>query len=226
MKLISRKLLNELIKTQFENNQELSKEQIHKKYGIKPYKREGKTWLYKISDANKIGIKFEQSDITEGFYPIPHFEEKFWINKEGKVLNVNNNKIVRSYIGSDMYEHITLEFYGKRYRKRVHNLMGVVFLGSPQVVNHKDTVKSNNKLYNLEPSTHSKNIKHAYTKDLYTTRGGGGTEVIATNKDTKERYEFSSMRKAEKYTGVDRHRIKRIINKDNINNTNWEFEFK
>lgn len=226
MKLISRKLLNELIRNQFGNNQELSKEQINIKYGVKPYKREGKTWLYNVSDVNKIGIKFKQSDITKGFYPIPYFEEKFWINKDGKVLNVNNNTIVKSYIGNDMYEHITLVFYGKKYRKRVHNLMGKVFLGNPQVVNHKDNVKSNNKLYNLEPSTHSRNIKHAYDNEAYTTRSNNGTGVIATNKDTKKVYEFSSMRKAERHTGVDRHRIKRIINKENVNNTNWEFEFK
>lgn len=226
MELISRRFLNELINTQFGNKNELNKDKIEKLYGLKPYKRDGKILLYKVKDVNSIGIDFNQSDITDGFYPIPKFEEKFWINKKGNVLNVNENRVVKSDIGVDLYEHIILRFYGKKFRKRVHSLMGVVFLGSPQVVNHKDGNKSNNQLYNLEKSTHSKNIKHAYDHGYYTSRGGKGTPVFVKRKSDGKEYSFPSMRKAEDFTGVDRHRIKRIINKENVNNTNWEFKFE
>lgn len=224
MELISRKFVNNLINDQFGINKELNKDNIEKMYGLKPYKKEGRTILYSVKDVNSAGIIYERKLI--GFYPIPSFEDKFWINKEGKIINVYDEKIVNSYIGTDLYEHIILVYYGKKYRKRVHSLMGVVFLGNPQVVNHKDGNKSKNKLYNLEKSTHSKNIKHAYDNNYYTTRGGTGTAVVVKSKETGEEVEFPSLRQAENHTGVDRHRIKRIIEGKNINKTNWEFKFK
>lgn len=202
----------------------MSKDDIYNEYQIKPYKREGKAWLYKLEDIYNIGLEFDSS--LNGFYPIPNFEEKFWINKEGKILNINAMYFVKTYIGADLYEHVILKYYGKNYRKRVHSIMGIVFLGKPKVVNHKDGVKSHNYLSNLERSTHSQSIKHAYENNHYTTRGSKGTSVIVINKKTGIDYIFSSLRKAESFTGVDRHRIKNIIIGKNINNTNWDFKFK
>lgn len=161
-----------------------------------------------------------------GFYPIPKFEEKFWISKEGKILNINNMCLVKTHIGTDLYEHVSLKYYGKTYRKRVHSIMGKVFLGNPKVVNHKDGIKNHNNLKNLERSTHSQNIKHAYNKNYYTTRGSTGTAVLVRSNEDGVEYLFSSMRKAESFTGVDRHRIKNIILGKNVNNTNWDFKFK
>lgn len=133
---------------------------------------------------------------------------------------------VKTHIGTDLYEHVTLNFYGKKYRKRIHSIMGVVFLGNPKLINHKDGIKNHNNLNNLERTTHSKNIKHAYDNNYYTSRGSKGTSVIVINKKDKVEYVFSSMRKAESFTGVDRHRIKNIILGKNVNNTNWDFKFK
>ena len=193
-------------------------------FGIKPYKTEGGTLLYRVKDINNVGINYKLNHI--GFTPIPKFEDKFWINKDGIILNVFTSQIVKTYIGTDLYEHVIFRYYGKTYRKRVHSLMGKTFLGNPPVVNHKDGIKHHNKLFNLERATHKTNIQHAYDNDYYTSRGGKGTPIIVTNKKTNITTELTSLRKAEKFTGVDRHRIKNIINNKNINNTNWEFKFK
>lgn len=224
MELISRSLLNKLINTQFEAKQELCKDKIYKKYKIKPYKREGKIYLYKLSDVHSIGINYVIP--KKGFYPIPSFEDKFWLSKDGEIMDVFNSRKISTHVGIDGYEHVTLNYYGKNYRKRVHSLMGKTFLGNPPVVNHIDGNKSNNVLSNLEKSTHQKNIQHAYDNNYYSTRDGKGTSVITKNKTTGEERDFPSLRKAQKATGVDRHRIKRIIEGENRNSTNWEFKFK
>lgn len=222
MEFISRSFLNKLINTQFDNNQILNKDQIFRKYKVKPYKKEGKTWLYLLSDIQKIGIKYDKAYLKD-FRPIPQFEDKYWINKQGQIINVYDESLVGSYIGVDLYEHTILRYYGKQYRKRVHSLMGKVYLGNPQVVNHIDGNKSNNNLSNLERATHKSNIQHAYDNNMYTSRGGTGTSLLVKNKQTNEEIKFPSLRQAEKFTGVDRHRIKNLAQHKITNNTNWEF---
>lgn len=226
MRLLTRSYVSEMIRDQFKvTNKQINIDFIKRKYSIVPYKKEGKTALYKLEDLISIGLKFE--DFLDGYYPIPHYKEKYWINKESDIININNGKIVQPYKGADDYGHITLVYKGKKYRKRVHSLMGKVFLGNPQVVNHLDFDKFNNKLSNLERSTHSLNIKHAYDNQQYTTRGGTGTSVVAINKTTSEKILFKSLRQAEKVTKIDRHRIKRFLsNEQSTNNTNWDFKFK
>lgn len=157
---------------------------------------------------------------NENFYIIPNFEI-YAISKQGKILNIKRGNYISSYIGIDNYEHCILHIRGKRYRKRVHSIMGKVFLGNPQVVNHKDGNKSNNVLSNLERSTHKLNIKHAYDNNMYLSTYKVKIKVI--KKSTNEEIVCRSMREAQRITGVDRHRIKTFLNKTRNNYTNWEF---
>lgn len=224
MELISRSFLNKLINKQYNNTKVYDKEDIYRLLRINPYKKEGKSLLYKVVDVNNAGIDYQRNLV--GFKPIPSFEDKYWINEQGKVINVTTEELCSTYVGIDGYEHIILRYYGKKYRKRVHNLMGKTFLGNPQMINHKNGNKSDNSLKNLERTTNKDNVKHAYDNGYYTSRGGQGTPIICINKETGKVKEFSSMRKAEAFTGVDRHRIKNIINKNNTNYTDWDFKFK
>lgn len=224
MELISRAFLSKLINTQFQETQELNKDTIYRRFNLKPYKREGKTWLYKVKEVNEAGISYSRN--LPGYTPIPHFEEKYWINKQAQIINVYTENQVATHCGIDLYEHVTLVYYGKKYRKRVHSLMGKTFLGGPPVVNHKNGKKSDNSLKNLERSTNSRNVQHAYDEGYYTSRGGQGTPIVVSNKRTGESFEFSSLRKAEDYTKVARHRIKTIIAKKIPNNTEWDFIYK
>nr|DAY45727.1 MAG TPA: homing endonuclease [Crassvirales sp.] len=154
------------------------------------------------------------------YFIIPNFE-KYAISKEGKILNTHKGIITKTYTGIDNYEHCILFIRGKRYRKRVHRLMGKMFLGNPQVVNHKDGDKSNNILSNLERSTHALNIKHAYDNNVYNSKYK--VIVRCINKYTKEKIMCRSMREAQRVTGIDRHRIKTFLNNSRPNYTNWEF---
>lgn len=224
MELISRSFLNKLINKQYDLNKELSKEDIYKMFGLKPYVREGKSYLYYVKEVNEKGIIYNRD--LKGFYPIPKFENKYWINKQAEIINVQNEKKISTYIGTDLYEHVTLQYKGKKYRKRVHSLMAKTFLGNPPVVNHLDGNKSNNRLSNLKRSTHSENIQHAYDNGYYTSRGSKGTSVIVKHKETNKEQTFPSLRQAERFTGVDRHRIKNIVLGKTNNYTDWFFKFK
>lgn len=152
------------------------------------------------------------------FVIIPNFEN-YKINELGEIYNVKRNKKISTYIGIDDYEHCVLYKKGKKYRKRVHSLMGKAFLGSPQVVDHIDHNKSNNKLSNLRGCTHKENIMR--DRELIIKP----KPIICINKLNNEEHYVDSMREAERLTGVDRHRIKTFLEKTHNNYTNWNFKY-
>lgn len=152
---------------------------------------------------------------------IPNFET-YAINELAEIYNIKTNKKISTYIGIDNYEHCVLHMRGKRYRHRVHRLMGKAFLGNPKVINHIDGNKSNNHLSNLERSSHSKNIQHAHDNGYY--ENNKQVSVLIIEKDTGNTIVSKSMREAERITGVDRHRIKTFIQETRNNHTKWYFK--
>ena len=156
------------------------------------------------------------------FVIIPNFEN-YKINELGEIYNIKTNKKLSTYIGIDNYEHCVLYKKGKRYRKRVHSLMGKAFLGNPQVVCHIDNNKNNNRLSNLKGATHKENIQDAYNDHLY--KSTSSVKVIITDTETGQTYKSKSMREAERITGVDRHRIKTFLTGSHINYTKWDFKY-
>lgn len=168
----------------------------------------------------------EFDKVPNDFIPLKSFNGQFGINKYAQVINFKTGRLIHSYIGVDMYEHIVLNYKGKKYRQRVHRLMAEAFLNNCKVVDHDDTIKNHNVLWNLNPSTHSENIAKAYKDNTYVNpHKGRGIWIIAENKETKEKYSFKSMRECERFTGVDRHRIKHFLLKERTNLTEFNFYY-
>ena len=153
-------------------------------------------------------------------------ENQFGISKEAKVINFETKRIIKSYIGTDMYEHIVLILHGKRYRKRVHRLMAEAFFNNAKLIDHKNANKSDNNISNLQPLTQSQNIKKGYAENKYQNpHSGRGIWIIAENKETGELQHFKSMRECERVTGVERHRIKHFLKGEKNNWTNYSFYY-
>lgn len=160
------------------------------------------------------------------YKPLESFDNNFGISKEGKVKNFQTGRILSSYIGVDMYEHIVICYQGKRYRRRVHRLMAEAYFNNCSVIDHIDGNKSNNNIYNLQPITHSENIKKAYQENNYINpHKGRGIWIIAEDKETSETFHFRSLRQCEKYTGIDRHRIKHFLLNERTNLTKYNFYY-
>lgn len=164
--------------------------------------------------------------MEENYKPLPSMDNKFGISKSGKVKNFITGNILSGYIGVDMYEHIVLTYKGKKYRKRVHRLMAEAYFNNCPVIDHIDGNKSNNDITNLQPITHSTNIKKGYQQNSYKNpHKGRGIWIIAEDKKTFERYFFKSMRECERFTRVDRHRIKCFLLNEKTNLTNYNFYY-
>ena len=161
------------------------------------------------------------------YRPLKSMDNKFGIAKNGTVKNFTTNRVIKSYIGTDCYEHIVLCYKGKRYRKRVHRLMAEAYFNNAKYIDHIDNNKSNNNISNLKPITCKENtlkgMEHA--KQFHTNVGWfKSLKVKAINKNTKEVFIFESLRKCEKFTGVDRHRIKTFLRNERPNYTKYIFK--
>jgi hypothetical protein len=89
----------------------------------------------------------------------------YFVTKEGKVINVKTNKILKPSFNTCGYQQVTLHNRIKSKNIVIHRLVANAFIpnfeNKPQV-NHIDGIKSNNSVSNLEWCTSSENVKHAY----------------------------------------------------------------
>lgn len=101
----------------------------------------------------------------------PNYE----INRYGKVRNKTNGNLMHGTLNNSGYETVSI---GHNKHKFTHRLVAEAFVNNPDPehfkdVNHKDGNKRNNNYKNLEWTSRSENVKHAYRLGLNRPSGGG-----------------------------------------------------
>jgi hypothetical protein len=97
---------------------------------------------------------------------VPGFEGRYQVNSLGSVRSMSTNKILKPNVMNHGYTCVHLYKGGKKTRKvwTIHQLVATVFLPNPnqlREVNHKNFIKSDNTLANLEWVSRSDNVLHA-----------------------------------------------------------------
>lgn len=129
------------------------------------------------------------------FEPLKGFEHEYSISKDGRILSLLTDQLVRQTLNTNGYLKVALHKDGKLYHKQVHILVAQQFIPNPEnlpVVNHKDGNKQNPNVSNLEWCTYSENTIHAHktglqtkTSDKVVVRGDGSVYKSLTEAATK-----------------------------------------
>lgn len=118
-------------------------------------------------------------ETDEVFLPVSGYEERYEVSNTGKVRSLDRvskhnghgtpcaikGKILSLELTNRGYYRIRLQKNGEIKRFQVHRLVGMTFIPNPEnkpQINHIDGNTKNNNVSNLEWTTQSENIKHAY----------------------------------------------------------------
>ncbi len=108
------------------------------------------------------------TSVPQGFKDIPGYEGRYAADRNGNVWTYTRRHLLKHTIDRQGYAHVELR--DKPFL--VHRIVLMTFRGaSPLEVNHKNGIKLDNRLDNLEYCTRSQNMKHAYKTGLKTNRG-------------------------------------------------------
>lgn len=96
---------------------------------------------------------------------------RYFITSEGDVISTVGGtwKVLKGGVEGWGYHLVSLFRDGKPYSKKVHTLVAECFLGprpDGYDINHKNGIKTDNRLENLEYCTRAQNTQHAYNLGL------------------------------------------------------------
>jgi len=103
------------------------------------------------------------------------YEGYYRISNDGRLFSIRADRELKGDTDEEGYRLVTLSLNGSIKKFRMHRLVASAFLSNSEnlpIVNHKDGVKGNNHVDNLEWCTNSENMIHAYELGLANPRLG------------------------------------------------------
>jgi hypothetical protein len=107
--------------------------------------------------------------------PIPGIDGKYSVSDTGLVMSDKKGLILKQRVNSKGYMDVVFHINGKAIYQRVHRLVLIAFIPNPEnkpQVNHKNGIKTDNCLENLEWATPKENVNHAIRTGLKAYRSG------------------------------------------------------
>ena len=118
---------------------------------------------------------------------IPQTNGEYLINEFGQVFSSKTNKLLKYHKHGIGYISVCIKRDNKFRHYSIHRLLAETFLPNPEskpCVNHKNGIKSDNRLENLEWSTYSQNNKHAFDLKLNNAVVGSKRHTSTVDEET------------------------------------------
>lgn len=157
---------------------------------------------------------------------IPGFDDRYRVDSKGSIYSTNYKnsgkfKKITPALDACGYLRTMLKSESGKYKTiKVHRIVALAFFGKSVLqVNHKDGVKTNNAVSNLEYVTISENIKHAYNNGLIEKKKGSlngnskltEEDVQFIRKQAKEKGRYYGRKELAKKFNVSESQIKDIV---------------
>lgn len=176
----------------------------------------------------------------EGLYLIDSLGNIVSCPRQKGARFVNQYKILGTKVNKFGYKEVALSKDGKTKTVLLHRLIAIHFVPNPDnlpVVNHKNGIKTDNRIENLEWVTRSQNTKHAYVNNLGGFKDFVNAGIKAMNENTQyvsvllvapdgQELQFGSAREAAKYLDTTNDEVTRAIRKNQRVKGHYAFGLK
>ena len=179
-----------------------------------------------MENKNKLNVEIKWIEGYEGLYFVDTLGNIVSVPRiEGRYIH-NKYNVMKTKTKNNGYVEVTLMRDGKMKTVLLHRIIAKAFIPNPDNlpwVNHKNGIKSDNRIENLEWCTVSQNTKHAFDNNLGNSKINALKALekynalnsynrIVLSKDGKE-YEFKSTTEAGKFLNTTNNEITRAIRK-------------
>jgi hypothetical protein len=115
--------------------------------------------------------------------------ERYLVTRDGVIFNKKSNRRIKCFTRKDGYQQCTLRQNKKPKIVYIHRIVAIQFLINDEArwqVNHKNGIKNDNRVENLEWVTPSENTIHAYKTGLKTPKLSAYEKVAISNRVVSE----------------------------------------